>query len=77
MEIDGVGAIPLPRRPMQTTGKVPDAAETRAKLREATPPGRWDAVMQEVTRLQADESMSPLAAMKAVYAKLAGGWQPR
>jgi hypothetical protein len=54
-----------------------DVAESRAKLREATPPGRWDAVMDEVARLQAEESMAPLAALKAVYAKLASGWYPR
>ena len=42
-----------------------------------TPSGRWDAVMAEVARLQSEESMSPLAALQAVYAKLASGWRPR
>ena len=76
MDIEAVGAIPSPRRPVQLTGVSAELAETRARLREATPPGRWDAVMAEVARLQSDESMSPLAALQAVYAKLASGWIP-
>ena len=30
----------------------------------------------EVTRLQYEQKMSPLAALQAVYAKLASGWLP-
>ena len=30
----------------------------------------------EVTRLQYDQKMSPLAALQTVYAKLASGWLP-
>jgi hypothetical protein len=77
VEIEAVGAVPSPRRPVQLTGVTGEIAETRARLRAAAPPGRWDAVMAEVARLQSEESMSPLAALKAVYAKLASGWQPR
>jgi hypothetical protein len=33
-------------------------------------------VLAEVTRLQYDQHMSPLAALQAVYAKLASGWLP-
>ena len=47
------------------------------KLRsEAAPSGRWDAVLAEVQRLQHDEHLSPLAALQAVYARLAAGWVP-
>jgi hypothetical protein len=52
-------------------------AEARARLRDAAPAGSWDAVLDEVKRLQVREAMSPLAAMQTVYAKLAAGWQPR
>jgi hypothetical protein len=45
-------------------------------LREAAPPDRWDAVQAEVHRLQLEQGMSPLAALQAVYAKLAAGWVP-
>jgi hypothetical protein len=77
VEIEAVGAIPHPRRPLQPTGVAAEVAETRARMREMAPPGRWDAVMDEVARLQHEESMSPLAALQAVYAKLASGWHPR
>ena len=77
MDIDAVGAVPHPRRPLQPTGLAAEVAETRARMREMTPAGRWDAVMNEVARLQAEESMAPLAALRAVYAKLASGWYPR
>ena len=76
MEIDAVGAVPSPRRPVQAIGVSAELAETRARVRAATPPGRWDAVLAEVSRLQAQESMSPLAALQAVYAELASGWLP-
>jgi hypothetical protein len=77
VEIEAVGAVPAPRRPLQLTGVSAEIAETRARLREVAPSGRWDAVLEEVARLQAEESMSPLAALQAVYAKLAAGWHPR
>jgi hypothetical protein len=51
-------------------------ADSRKRLREAAPPDRWDAVQAEVHRLQFDQGMSPLAALQAVYAKLASGWRP-
>ncbi|SNR55948.1 hypothetical protein [Blastococcus mobilis] len=76
MEVEAVGAIPSPRRPMQVVGVSAELTEARTKLREATPSGRWDAVIAEVNRLQYDEHLSPLAALKAVHAKLASGWIP-
>ncbi len=76
MEVEAVGAIPSPRRPMQVVGVSAELAEARTKLREAAPSGRWDAVIAEVNRLQHEERLSPLAALKAVYAKLASGWVP-
>ena len=76
MEVEGVGAIPSPRRPVQPVGVSPELAEARTKLREATPSGRWDAVLAEVNRLQYEQRMSPLAALQAVHAKLASGWVP-
>ncbi|NYJ03949.1 hypothetical protein [Petropleomorpha daqingensis] len=51
--------------------------EARAQLRDAAPAGSWDAVLDEVKRLQVQQSMTPLTAMQTVYAKLAAGWQPR
>jgi hypothetical protein len=32
--------------------------------------------MAEVQRLQSEEHIPPLAALQAVYAKLASGWRP-
>jgi hypothetical protein len=76
MEVEGVGAVPSPRRPLQPTGVTAELAQTRTKLRQAAPPDRWDAVQAEVHRLQFEQRMSPLAALQAVYAKLASGWVP-
>ena len=77
MEVEGVGAVaPSPRRPVQPIGVTAELAGTRTKLREAAPPDRWAAVQAEVHRLQFDEGMSPLAALQAVYARLAAGWVP-
>ena len=71
-----MGAVPSPRRPVQPVGVTADLAVTRTKLRQAAAPDRWDAVQAEVHRLQYDQGMSPLAALQAVYAKLAAGWVP-
>ena len=76
MELEAVGAVPSPRRPMQMTGVSAELAEARTRLREAAPSGRWEGVVAEVNRLQYEQKMSPLAALKAVYAKLASGWIP-
>ena len=76
MEVEAVGAIPSPRRPMQPIGVAAELADARAKLREAAPSGRWEAVAAEVSRLQHEQHLSPLAALQAVYAKLASGWLP-
>ena len=77
MEIEAVGAVPSPRRPVQLTGVAAELAETRALLRQATPSANWAAVLAEVGRLQVEESMTPMAAMHAVYARIAAGWLPR
>jgi hypothetical protein len=61
---------------MQPVGVSAELADARSKLREATPRGHWDAVLAEVSRLQTEQAMSPLAALQAVYAKLASGWVP-
>lgn len=76
MEVESIGSIPAPRRPVQPLGVTAELAEARTKLREAAPSGRWDAVVAEVQRLQHEEGMSPLAALQAVYARLAAGWVP-
>ena len=76
MEVEAVGSVSSPRRPVQPVGVTAELAETRTKLREAAPPDRWDAVQAEVHRLQFDQGMAPLAALQAVYAKLASGWLP-
>ena len=39
-------------------------------------PGGSGQVIAEVYRLQSEQKMSPLAALQAVYAKLASGWVP-
>lgn len=51
-------------------------ADARAKLREAAPPDRWDAVLSEVSRVQLERKTSVLAAMHVVLARLAAGWTP-
>ena len=76
MEVEVIGAVPSPRRPGQPLGVTAELAEARKQVREATPPGRWDAVLAEVNRLQYEQGMSPLAALQAVHAKLASGWLP-
>ena len=77
MQIEALGsATSAPRRPLRPLGITAELAEQRATLREAAPPGRWNAVQAEVHRLQFDQGMSPLAALQAVYARLASGWVP-
>jgi hypothetical protein len=76
MEVEAVGSVPTPRRPVEITGVTAELAHARTKLREAAPSGRWESVLAEVTRLQMQEGMSPLDALQAVYAKLASGWVP-
>ena len=76
VEVEAVGSVPSPRRPVEPVGVTAELAEARKQLREATPSGHWDGVVAEVARLQYDQHMSPLAALQAVYAKLASGWVP-
>ena len=58
------------------TGVSAQLAEARAQLRSAVPEGSWDAVLNEVQKMQSERSMPLLAALQAVYAKIASGWQP-
>ena len=76
MEVEALGAVPSPRWPIQPVGVSARLAEARRDLRGATPSGHWDAVLDEVARLQYEQKMSPLAAPQAVHAKLASGWVP-
>jgi hypothetical protein len=77
MEVEAVGSVvPSPRAPIQPVGVTAELADTRAKLRESVPSERWQGVLEEVARLQFEQRMPPLAAMQAVYAKLASGWLP-
>ena len=77
MEVEAVGAmVPSPRAPIVPVGVTAELADTRAKLRTAVPSEHWEAVLAEVSRLQFEQKMPPLAAMQAVYAKLASGWLP-
>ena len=76
MEVEAVGAVPTPRKPVQPVGVTAQLAEARARLREVAPSARWDGVLAEVSRLQYEQHMSPLAALQAVSATLASGWVP-
>jgi hypothetical protein len=67
------GALPAAPRPMGVTAQL---AEARGMLRAAVPPERWDAVYDEVRRLQDERGIPMLAALHAVYAKIAAGWMP-
>ena len=69
-------SLPSAARTVQPHGVSAALAEVRAKLREAAPPDRWDAVMEEVTKVQVDQSASMLEAMQIVLRKVAGGWTP-
>ncbi|TKJ27857.1 hypothetical protein [Blastococcus sp. CCUG 61487] len=75
MEVEPV-AHRFPSIPRQQNGVTAELADARARLRQAAPPDRWDDVLAEVRRLQATEGLSPLDALKAVYARLASGWIP-
>ena len=74
MEVEAIGAVPSPRQPI--SGVTAELAAARTKLRQATPSGHWAGVLAEAQRLQTEEHMPPLAALQAVYAKLASGWLP-
>ena len=77
MEVEAVGSVvPSPRAPIQPVGVTAELADTRAKLRESVPSEHWQGVLAEVARLQFEQKMPPLAALQAVYAKLASGWLP-
>jgi hypothetical protein len=76
MDVEPIRSVPSPRAPITPVGVTAELAAARKQLREAAPSGHWEGVIAEVQRLQSDEHMSPLAALQAVYAKLASGWLP-
>ncbi|MCW2698905.1 MAG: hypothetical protein JWQ45_440 [Blastococcus sp.] len=77
MEVEAVGGLTSsPRVPIQPVGITAELADARAQLREAAPSEHWKGVQEEVSRLQFEQRMSPLAALHTVYAKLASGWLP-
>ena len=57
-------------------GVTAQIAEARRMLHDAAPGDSWEAVLAEVRRLQNEQGVPVLAALHAVYAKLASGWQP-
>ena len=70
-------SVPLPAVHMpEQRGVTAALADARAKLREAAPAGRWDAVLSEVSRIQVERKTSVLDAMHVVLGKLAAGWTP-
>ena len=75
MDVEPVGSVPSPRT-SAPIGITAELSAARKQLREAAPSDSWEGVLAEVTRLQNEERMSPLAALQAVYAKLASGWLP-
>ena len=77
MEIEPIGGVaPSPRAPVQPVGVTAELADARKRLRSSVPAEQWEAVLAEVSRLQFEQKMPPLAALQAVYAKLASGWLP-
>ena len=76
MDVEPVSGVAHSRQPRQPFGVTAELAQTRTRLREATPSDRWTSVQAEVHRLQFEQGMSPLAALQAVYAKIASGWVP-
>jgi hypothetical protein len=77
VEIDRVGSVPRQAvHAPEQRGVTAALADARAKLREAAPPNRWDAVLSEVSRIQVERKTSVLDAMHVVLAKLAAGWTP-
>ena len=71
--VAGAGTEAVPGRPNAVAAQI---AEARRMLRATTPDDSWDAVAAEVQRLQNDRGIPALAALHAVYARLAAGWTP-
>ena len=57
-------------------GLTAQLAEARTMLRNAVPADHWRAVNAEVQRLQTERGIPLLAALHAVYARIAAGWMP-
>lgn len=57
-------------------GVTAQLAEARSMLRNAVPAENWQAVYAEVQRLQNERGIPLLAALHAVYARIASGWMP-
>ena len=74
MEVEPIGSVPSQRRPdhrgHRGAGGRPHEAPPGDPVRALG--GR----LAEAQRLQTEEHMPPLAALQAVYAKLASGWLP-
>ena len=62
--------------PQQALGVSAQLADARSRLRTATPPGSWDAVLEEVQRLREERGLTQLAALQIVYERLTAGWVP-
>jgi hypothetical protein len=76
VEIDRLRSVPPSVHVPEQRGVSAALADARAKLREAAPPNRWDAVLSEVSRIQIEQKTSMLDAMHVVLGKLAAGWTP-
>jgi hypothetical protein len=76
MNVRPVGRGTSSAVPQQPLGVSAQLADARSRLRSATPPGSWDAVLEEVQRLREERGVSQLAALQIVYGRLAAGWVP-
>ncbi len=78
MAVERVSDVPTSRSPVAAVpmGISAQLADARAALRYATPAGYWDDVLEEVKRLQTDQGVTLLAALRIVYDKLLTGWVP-
>lgn len=76
MEMKGATSTPSHGWAPTAAGVSADLADARSRLRAAAPAGSWDAVLAEVRKVQDERSLTLLAALQVVYAKLASGWVP-
>ncbi len=78
MAVERISDVPMSRSPVAPVpmGISAQLADARAALRHATPNGYWDDVLVDVKRLQADQGISLLSALRIVYGKLLTGWVP-
>jgi hypothetical protein len=76
MAVNAIGGTGIGAAPNRPNGPAAQLAEARAMLRAAAPADSWEAVNAEVQRLQNDRGIPALAALHAVYGRLAAGWTP-